>query len=206
MLNDVLKQQHLHLSVILKQEGKKSIFNFWGVFSVDIKEKMLLANVGLHKTGTTPKSNYSKTKNQSKKKEMISVTSPLNVLQWTSLSIPVYLWHLQSGSQSGPMKGRCSAPACSSPPENCWSASGRSETTEEKSNYTIRHTCSSANTHVEKRLSVFYFVRSEYTFHSYTAYKGVQFYLLWSVDIFVESFEGINVELHELSKQIKVAL
>lgn len=31
-------------------------------------------------------------------------------------------------------------------------------------------------------------------------------YLLCSVDIFVESFEGINVELHELSKQIKVAL
>lgn len=31
-------------------------------------------------------------------------------------------------------------------------------------------------------------------------------YLLWSVNVFVESFEGINVELHELSEQIKVAL
>lgn len=31
-------------------------------------------------------------------------------------------------------------------------------------------------------------------------------YLLWSVDIFVESFEGIDVELHKLSKEIKVAL
>lgn len=40
----------------------------------------------------------------------------------------------------------------------------------------------------------------------YKTYTGVQLYLLWSVDIFVESFEGINVELHELSQQIKVAL
>lgn len=31
-------------------------------------------------------------------------------------------------------------------------------------------------------------------------------YLLWSVNIFVESFEGINVEFHKFSKQIKVAL
>lgn len=34
----------------------------------------------------------------------------------------------------------------------------------------------------------------------------MQFYLLWSVDIFVKSFEGIDVELHELPQQIKVAL
>lgn len=31
-------------------------------------------------------------------------------------------------------------------------------------------------------------------------------YLLWRVHIFVESLEGINVELHELPEQIKVAL
>lgn len=31
-------------------------------------------------------------------------------------------------------------------------------------------------------------------------------YLLWGVDVFVESFEGIDVELHKLSKQVKVAL
>lgn len=36
--------------------------------------------------------------------------------------------------------------------------------------------------------------------------RGVKLYLFWSVNVFVESFEGINVELHKLSKQVKVAL
>lgn len=31
-------------------------------------------------------------------------------------------------------------------------------------------------------------------------------YLLWRVHVFVESFEGIDVELHELPEQIEVAL
>lgn len=33
-----------------------------------------------------------------------------------------------------------------------------------------------------------------------------QLYLLSRVDVFVESFEGIDVELHELSEQVEVAL
>lgn len=36
--------------------------------------------------------------------------------------------------------------------------------------------------------------------------QSVKLYLFWSVHVFVESFEGIDVELHKLSKQIKVAL
>lgn len=39
-----------------------------------------------------------------------------------------------------------------------------------------------------------------------SCYTAALLYLLWSVNVFVESFEGINVELHELSEQIKVAL
>lgn len=44
----------------------------------------------------------------------------------------------------------------------------------------------------------------------YTSFVGGTYvacvYLLSSVDVFVESFEGINVKLDEFSKQIKVAL
>ena len=42
--------------------------------------------------------------------------------------------------------------------------------------------------------------------YSITFYNAEKLYLFRSVDVFVESFEGINVELHELSQQIKVAL
>lgn len=38
------------------------------------------------------------------------------------------------------------------------------------------------------------------------ALTGVSPYLLRSVDVFVEPFKGIDVELHELSQQIKVTL
>lgn len=108
-------------------------------------------------------------------------------------SSPVHLWHLQSGSRSGPMRGWCSAPACWSPPESCWSASGRSETTEETK---LSDTCVHPQ-HTQRTSSNIEFVGTAYTFWSY---------FFWCVDIFVESFEGINVELHELSQQIKVAL
>lgn len=57
-----------------------------------------------------------------------------------SICILVYLWHLLSGSQIGPMKGQCSAPACWSRPESCWSASKRSETTEEEQIYHLYRT------------------------------------------------------------------
>lgn len=62
--------------------------------------------------------------------------------------LQMYLWHLQSDSQSGLKTGRCSGPACWSPPESCWSASGKPETNKGRKGYT--HKCLKKSSLTEK--------------------------------------------------------
>lgn len=95
----------------------------------------------------------------------------------------IYLSHLPSGSQIDQERGQYNGQACWSPPVSCWSGWGTPGT--------------GCLTKVKQRL-----FNNSFYFSTFCYCR----YLFICVDVFVESLEGIDVELHKLPEQVKVAL